>query len=192
MKTGAPKPSCEDVLNAFAVEPKQDRQTLERYLKDYPQYATELADLSRELSRVVTDDTKPFSAKDKALIDAAWEKHVAAAPPAVPDLFAALSVEKLREIARFLDVPRQVVAAFRERKVIVESVPRPFLTRFAASMNTSVELLAAALSQPQTPRFAASYKADTKPEATAPVSFERILIDAGVPEDKRAKLMTGG
>ena len=189
MKPTSSRPSCEDVLNAFAVESNPGRQTLERYLKDYPQYAAELADLSRELSRVVAEDTKPLSGKDRTLIDAAWKNHLGAAPSAVTDPFDTLSIDMLREIAHTLDVPRQVITAFRERKVIVDSIPRRFLARFAATMNTKVELLTAALVLPQKHRFAGSYKADGKPEAVPRVTFERLLIDSGVPDNKRAQLM---
>ena len=38
-------------LDAFAVESDQGSETLVRYLQQYPQYAEELVDLSRELSR---------------------------------------------------------------------------------------------------------------------------------------------
>ena len=43
------RPSREDVLYAFAVEPTSGRETLERYLRDYPEYTTELIDLSYDL-----------------------------------------------------------------------------------------------------------------------------------------------
>ena len=56
MNQFASAPSREDVLDAFAVEPNHERNTLERYLRDYPQYAAELVDLSRELSRVIFEN----------------------------------------------------------------------------------------------------------------------------------------
>ena len=43
---------AEDVLYAFSVEPKHDRQTLENYLRRYPELAEELIDLSHELRLV--------------------------------------------------------------------------------------------------------------------------------------------
>mgnify|MGYP007059381028 FL=1 len=43
---------AEDVLYAFSVEPKHDRQTLENYLLRYPELAEELIDLSHELRLV--------------------------------------------------------------------------------------------------------------------------------------------
>jgi hypothetical protein len=115
----------EAVLDAFAVEPSHGRETLARYLREYPQFALELVDLSRELSRAISEDNKPLSEADASWIDAAWKRHVEAAPPAVSDPFAVLSVNELREIAARLGVPRQVITAFRERRVDMTTVPRP-------------------------------------------------------------------
>jgi hypothetical protein len=179
------------VLDAFSVEPRPDRETLERYLQAYPDYAEALVDLSRELSRVLREDETPLSAEERALIDAAWRRHAADhAANVVADPFAALSAGDLREVARRLDVPRQIVTAFREQRVILSSVPRRFLTRLADAVNSSVDSLEALWSDLiRTPAPARSYKADAKPTAVEPVSFERLLIDAGVTEKKRAELM---
>lgn len=189
MSPAPSKPSREDVLDAFAVESDTGRNTLERYLRDYPEFAAELVDLSRELSRVLVEDEEPLSAEDESLIKVAWQRHMEAASRAISDPLAALSVAELREVARSLDVPRQVVTAFRERRVIVGSVPRRFLARLAATVNSTVDLLTSALALQPTPSLARSYKSDSKPGADAPVTFERLLIDAGVPGEKRAQLM---
>lgn len=190
MSPAVGRPLREDVLDAFSVEPHPDRQTLERYLRAYPEYAEDLIDLSRELNRDLCEDETPLSAEDRALIDAAWRQYAEAAPKAIADPFAALSTDGLREVAHRLDVPRQVVAAFRERRVILATVPRPFLARLAEVVNSSIDNLEALWSQlASTPALARSYKADSKPIPVEPVSFERLLIDAGVPEEKRAKLM---
>lgn len=184
------RPSREDVLDAFSVEPLSDRETLERYLRSYPDYADDLIDLARELSRDLREDDASLSVQDRTLIDAAWRRYSADATKVVADPLVALSTADLREVARRLDVPRQIVAAFRERRVILASVPKPFLARLAQAVNSSVDKLAALWSEATpTPAAARSYKAEVKPIAAEPVSFERLLIDAGVPEDKRAELM---
>ncbi len=183
------RPSREDVLDAFAVEPKPGRIILERYLRDYPEYAAELIDLSRELSREPCEDVEQLSAEDQALITRAWRRHVEAAPKAPADPLASLSVDEQRQLAACLDVPRQVVTAFRERRVIVDSVPRRFLAQLAAAVSSTIDLVIGALApQPLSP-LARSYKSDEKPTADKPVTFEQLLIEAGVPDEKRALLM---
>jgi len=186
------RPSLEEILGAFSVEPRPDRETLERYLQAYPECAEELIDLSREVSRDLRQYDAPLSQKDRANIDEAWRLHSATGRNSISDPFAAMSVADLREVARRLGVPRQVVTAFRECRVILETVPRAFLARLADVVNISTTKLEGFLSTPQpAPVQARSYKADSKPVANEPVSFERLLIDAGIPEDKRAELMAG-
>jgi hypothetical protein len=75
------QPSNEDILYAFAVEPISGRDILEQYLRDYPQCAAKLIDLSYELSREVDENEMPLSAEDQALIDSAWELHIEATNP---------------------------------------------------------------------------------------------------------------
>jgi hypothetical protein len=190
MSPAVRQPSREDVLDAFAVEPNPGRKTLERYLRDYPSYASELVDLSRELSGNICDYEVSLSAEDQALIESAWQRHVDAAPKVVSDPFAALSVTELRQVAKQLDVPRQIITAFRERRVIVSSVPRRFLGRLAEAVNSTADIVVATLTLQPGPALARTYKSDSKPAANAAVTFERLLIDAGVPEEKRALLMS--
>jgi hypothetical protein len=183
-------PALEEVLDAFAVESSPGRETLDRYLRRYPQFAPALIDLSRELHREVPPETGAESTEDQARIEAAWRQHRdAGAPQASEDAFAGLSIDQLRALARALDVPRQVITAFRDRKVILESVPRQFLERIAAGLNRSLDSLLPVLSPTAAPVLARSYKSDVKPMDSDVVTFERVLIDAGVPEDKRARLL---
>jgi len=181
------RPFRESVLEAFALETETGRPTLERYLRLYPEYAGELIDLSRELHRRVCDDDAPLSATDRALIDAAWAHHGASIPAAASP-FAALTVDEWRAVAQALDVPRQVVTALRERRISLVSIPRRFLRRFADATRTSLAQLestweAAGLAG------ARSYKSDAKPTAGEQVSFEQVLIDAGVSPEKRARML---
>jgi len=182
------RPSRESVLDAFAVESEAGRSTLERYLRLYPEYAGELIDLSRELSRESYEDDAPLSAADQALVDAAWSRHAKAVPAAAADPFAALTVDDWRTIAQVLDVPRQVVTALRERRVSLGSIPRRFLAMLAEAMRSSIAELES-FWEPTPLLVARSYKADNKPTVGEQVTFEQVLIDAGVPAEKRASLL---
>ena len=184
-------PSLEEVLDAYAVEAVHDRATLESYLRDFPQFAEELVDLSREISRVVQYDESPLSATEEALIEKAWQNHARplARSAEEVDPLANLSVPQLREVAHQLGVPRQVITAFRERRVKLESVPKSFLSAFARALGCTVDLLSNAVSATSGPEFSRSYKADIKPTVGEAISFEKLLIDAGVSEAKRAELL---
>jgi len=188
MSPAGERPSREAVLDAFAVESDPDRSTLERYLRLYPEYAAELVDLSHELSREPSEDDAPLSAADQALIDAAWSQHAKALPAAGSDPFAALTADDWRAVARQLDVPRQVITALRERRVSLLSIPQRFLNKLAEAMRCSLTQLQ--MSWGAAPLTAArSYKADGKPSAGEQVTFEKVLIDAGVSDERRAELL---
>jgi len=180
----------EDVLDAFAMESKTGPETLARYLRDYPQFARELVDLGRELGRNICEDEAPLSEKEREMINVAWRRHADASPKmATADPFATLSAAEMREAAKRLDVPRQVVTALRERRVVVATIPQRLLAQLADAVNSTVDHLVAALSVPPASALARSYKADGKPLPNAAVSFEQVLIEAGVSDDRRAVLL---
>jgi len=160
------------------------------YLRRYPSYAAELIDLSRELSRSLSDAPTVLSEEDEAAIAGAWSKHVEAAPKVqAVDPYAMLSVDQLRQAAATLDVPRQVLTAIRNGQVILDSVPRRFLKDLAAAIYSTLEAVLAGQAT-LSAVGARSYKAEGKPEVRPPVTFEQVLIDAGVPENKRTRLLS--
>jgi len=86
---------------------------------------------------------------------------VNAAPAVVADPLAALSVAQVRDLATALGIPRQVLAAFREHRVVASSVPAGFLAKLAALIKASAEQqLKEALTMPPTLSGARNYKAD--------------------------------
>lgn len=190
MKPADSQPSREEVLYAFAMEPTSGRDILEQYLRDFPEYAAELIDLSYELSCEARQNEMPLSDEDQALIDRAWQRHAEAVPTETINPFVALTTVEQRNLAQRLGVPRQVITALRERRVEPTSVPSLFLEQLAAAMNSTVEILKMALALPPEPELTRSYKADSKPKAQTSVKFEQLLIEANVPPDKRALLMT--
>lgn len=189
MKPGATNLTSEDVLYAFAAEPQHDRSTLERYLRKYPQYALELAQLSHEFSREM-EERRALTKEDASAIDEAWRQYSSSTAGSVAKIFENLSVPQLRDLSKYLDVPRQILTAFRERKVIVSSIPQGFLGRLAERLNASVEEIKLALIATSDISYVRSHKADEKPVAVGPTTFEQLLIDAQVPPEKREKLMS--
>ena len=183
MSTHLPKLSLDQVLESFAMEHDADGQALRRYLQEYPEYSPQLVDLSQEIFRFDILDESPLSMEDQMRIDTAWSRIQSAPTKAVTDLFADLSVPKLREVAQTLDVPRQVITAFRERAVIVASIPMRFLTKLAGLLGSSVQDLQDSLSLPPQAQ-ARSYKADGKPSEAARVTFEQLLRDAGQSDEQ--------
>ena len=181
--------SRDDVLESFLLEDTHDAKTLERYLRDYPEHSGALIELSREIAREVPIGDAALTPAEQSRIDAAWIVYKAAASVTSPDPLTSMSVETSKQIANSLGVPRQVVTCFRERKVDASTVPRWVLGRFANFSGTTVGQLAGLLALPVQPALARSYKSDGKPGSPGKASFEQILIDAGVSDSERARLL---
>jgi hypothetical protein len=178
----------DDILGAFAVEPVMDRATLERYIRDYPEQAAALIDLAHERDVIAQAHDVALTAQDEALINAAWLKHASIVPAAANNTLRSLTVDKQRELASALTVPRQVITVFRDGKILLDSVPRKFLQRFARTLGEPFDDLMVSLTAPRL-AIAKSFKADDKPQETGQVTFEQVLIEAGVDPDTRARLL---
>lgn len=183
-------PSLNDVLEAYAIEADNDNATLERYLRDYPQYTAELVELSRELDCPLDVNTTPLDAADNARIAKAWAQFTSTNDPTVATSSApAWDPVKMKAAASAFGVPRQIISAFREGRVILESVPRHFLERLAEILGATCEALEISLSRPPDLAVSRNYKADEKPKDPQRITFEQLLIDACVTPEKRAELL---
>src|ERR1700681_472999 len=112
--------SAEDVLFAFSVEPRHDRETLERYLRSYPQFADDLLDLSHELRISASLGPADVLAEDEGSFQAAWQEYAAIVPQGAPsasveNLFNRFKGKAFVALAEALRVPRSVLVALRDR-----------------------------------------------------------------------------
>ncbi len=104
-----------------------------------------------------------------------------------------MSATELRAAALNLGIPRQVLSAFREHRVLLSSVPKRFLSRLAETLNTSVQaILSMGPASPLNLEISRAYKADSKPKIAEQISFARLLSDAGVSDEKSRDLMLDG
>lgn len=175
-------PTEEAVLDAFAVEPSHDDETTRRYLLAYPHYAEALIDLSRELSRQLPED-EPLSDREVAWIDEAVKRYAGSLS------FVPPTVDQCRAAAKELRVPRQVVTAIIECKVVVDTISQGVRKVLAAHFESTLEGMIEAISGPPT-SVSRSYKADGKPSVGEKAPFERVLRDAGVAEYIIADLLS--
>ncbi|GEL75461.1 hypothetical protein MVI01_72450 [Myxococcus virescens] len=94
-------PSRDDVLNAFAVE-ADPAGALERYQREHPALAEDLAALFREVLQPLVEQEGPLAAEDEALIDKVWTQHAAIKPKPTVDLWPTLTAFSA-EMRRLLD-----------------------------------------------------------------------------------------
>src|SRR5258706_4285622 len=92
--------AIDDVLWAFTVEPNHDKQTFESYLREYPTYAGELADLLHQLTRTDLKEQQ-LTDKDRLRIEEAWKQYSSSSMASPDNVFVNLSVPALRKLAKF-------------------------------------------------------------------------------------------
>ena len=180
--------SRDEVLSAFAVEADTGGESLKRYLTAYPEFAAELVDLSCELARSWLEDDEPLSPEEKASIEAGVERYRAHGTPVVGLVGA--SARDFVTAASALELPRQIMSAFREHRVDVRSVPNRFLKRLASALQTTTKQLHFFLDQPALAQTGRSNKSSLRPTLPEKVTFERLLTDAGVPAERIAEFLS--
>ena len=180
------QPELEDVLEAFMLD-ADEQGALARYLSEYPQYKAQLLDLAHQMGRAEPDELPTLGDPCKAVIKKGWETLSAVWPTTDRNLFADLSPADYGRVAKQLSIPRQVLAAIRDGRVLLPSIPAAFLRRLAETLHGNLEELASSIGTK--PAEARSYKSEQRPEHSAAVSFEQLLVEARVPDDERERLL---
>lgn len=164
----------EAVLMAFSVEPTQGRETLERYLKEYPEHASALVDCSIELM-MDTEDGAPFTAASEGAIDKAWRRFQAAVavPSDVPVVnpFSKLNPSAFKSIAKKLDVSNLFLIRLRDRAVSAASIPAQFVQELAAELGATADAVTAYLCSPPAMVSGHSFRSSVKPEVAEQITF---------------------
>ncbi len=179
--------SRDDILYSFAMEDAPGASSLARYLNDYPQFATDLVELSRELSREVSEEQ--LSAEELGYLEGKMERlrNSVATLTSLQDAPAKLFTNS----ASALGLPLQVGLALRERRIEVATLPRRLLERLAQTLQVPVATVQSFLSLPPQVSALRANKSAEKPVPALKVSFERILADAGIDEGRIAALIRG-
>ncbi|MGN5478209.1 hypothetical protein ACTMU2_18080 [Cupriavidus basilensis] len=177
----------DEVLRAFAMEFGESSATLKRYLTSFPQYAVDLVDLSRELSRGEVVDHE-LTAEDAVGVRLALERFRSKRPrnADLPEL----QPKAFAVVVSTLNLPIQVVIAFRERRVDLASVPVGFRNALARALGTTRGILENFLALPPQVSPARASKSGVKPVAAEKVPFERVLTDAGLSPERISELMS--
>lgn len=191
MKKDKSNENLEDILDAFIMEADTGRAALLRYLREYPQFAADILDLSREMTLGASLSNEQISSSDESLISAAWKRHAETVPSGATDPLGSLQPLQLNQLSAALDLPRQVFSALRERRVIASSISESFLRSLSEQINCSIERLVASLDESPRAAMGVSRKSEAKPAAPQKVTFEQILNDAEIEPDRVAELISG-
>ncbi len=177
--------SRDDVLFAFTMEPQRDRKTLDRYLAENPELASDLIDISSELRLRESQPKDNAKVIDDPECDDAWNTLVAAQPQTSPNPFAAFQGREFVELCKSLRLPRSIVAAFRDRLVDVETIPDRLMDSLAACTATATDAVTKYLAQPPTTAVSMEFKSGRKPTEVDRVTFQQLIENTQLSDDQR-------
>jgi hypothetical protein len=184
----------EAILYAFAVEPNHDRNTLERYLRDYPELADELIDLMSELRLSEAVAPLPASETVDPGWQTAWQEFLACKPreacsEKAESPFARFRGEAFVALAEALNVPRSFLTPFRDGLIAAASIPERFVRRLAQAMNVSAESLRQHFANPQPGPVALAFKSEGKPSHQGQKTFQELLESTEMTDEQRQLLL---
>jgi len=185
------KLSEEEVLLAFSVEPRRDRETLTRYLKDYPEYSAALTDLSIEL---MIEDTREETAvfPSTEAVDRAWEKFSNALEftddASVMNPFSNLNATQLKKVADKIGINKLMLVRLRDRGIDFSTIPSRFIETAAASLGVTIDTLKSYLSGPPKIASGLSFRSDVKPKPTDQISFAEAIELSQLTSQQQAEM----
>lgn len=185
-------PDEEAVLMAFSVEPNHDRETLERYIREFPEHAVALIDCSMELvAEAWTADGAAAVASDDA-VDKAWQRfQLAVDEPAATDVlnpFAKLDRSGLRAVARNLDVSNLLLIRLRDRAIDAATIPRCFVEKLASELGATAQAVGAYLRSPPAIVSEQSFRSNVKPTVAEKITFEQAIETSQLELSQQAAL----
>lgn len=194
MPPNNPSPSEEEVLLAFAVEPKRDRATLERYLAEYPEYASALVDCALEIVTLPTEISPVTVAESE--VEAAWQKFRTDLAPtsktAEESPFAKLTPTAFRNLAAQLGINNLLLVRIRDRGIRAASIPVAFVRQLAGELKSPFDVVAGYLERPPSLAAASAFRSAGKPTATSQVEFADAVKSSQLSPEQQKRLLTLG
>lgn len=171
-------PSEEEVLLAFSVEPTHDRETLEQYLREYPEHAKALVTCSIELMVDATRSDEVSVASEGA-VDRAWQRFQTVVSQSddvvVTNPFATLNPTAFRSLAKKLDITNLLLIRLRDRAIIAATIPRRFVQGLATELGATAEAVLDYLQSPPAMVSGHSFRSAVKPAVTEQISFAEAI-----------------
>lgn len=187
----------DEVLLAFAVEPTHDRDTVDRYLRTYPEFAREILSLSTELRLTrVTALSSPAEVIQDVGLEKAWQEFRSCVPKRQRSVeainpFVDIKGQAFATLARTMNVPRSILVALRDRLVIGATIPERILSRLSEALTVPLGALREYLAGPPMIAAGANFKSDGKPEFQGQVSFQELIQNTEMTEEQRRSLLEG-
>ena len=172
------RPSEEEVLLAFSVEPTHDHKTLEQYLREYPEHAKALVTCSIELMVDATRDDEVVVTSEGA-VDRAWQRFQTVVCQSddvlVTNPFATLNPTAFRSLAKKLDITNLLLIRLRDRAIVAATIPRRFVQGLASELGATAEAVMGYLQSPPAMVSGHRFRSAVKPAVTEQISFAEAI-----------------
>ena len=189
-----PKPFAADeesVLMAFSMEASHARETLERYIREYPQHATALIDCSIDLLHEQPAGDIPVTEVPDSAVDRAWQRfeHAAQQPDAeVVNPFAKLNASSFKSLARSLDVSNLFLMRVRDRAIRAATIPARFVEKLASELGATVQSVVAYLQGPPGIVSGQAFRSSVKPTVGEQITFDQAVATSQLTPEQQATL----
>lgn len=186
------RPSEEEVLLAFSVEPMHDRKMLEYYLSEYPEHAKALAAFSIELMVEATRSSDEVAVTSEGAVDRAWQRFQSAV--SLPDdvsvinPFAMLNPAAFKSLAKKLDITNLLLIRLRDRAIDAATIPRRFVQGLATELGATAEAVMDYLRSPPAMVSSHSFRSAVKPAVTEQISFAKAVETSQLTEAQQNAL----
>lgn len=185
-------PDEEAVLMAFSVEPNHDRETLERYIKEFPEHAAALIDCSIDLMvQGWTGDVTAAATSDGA-VEKAWQRfQLAIEEPVAADAlnpFAKLDARGFKAAARSLDVSSLFLIRLRDRAIDAATIPPRLIEKLASELAATAQAVSEYLRSPPSIVSGHSFRSDVKPTVAEQITFEQAIETSQLTPAQKAAL----
>lgn len=181
----------ESVLMAFSMEASHGRETLERYIREYPQHATALIDCSIDLlHEPPAADVSVTDVPDSA-VDKAWQRfELAVKQPGVEvaNPFAKLNTSNFKSLARSLDVSNLFLMRVRDRAIHAATIPARFIERLASELGATVQAVNAYLQGPPGMVSGQAFRSSVKPSVGEQITFDQAVATSQLTPEQQAIL----
>lgn len=181
----------EEVLLAFAVEPNQDQNTLDRYLRDYPEYAIALVECSVELMADAVRSLNEIESTAGA-VDSAWQRFQSVMKMTednpLTNPFAKLKSADFKSLAKRLEITTLMLIRLRDRAIKPITIPKSFNQRLATELGTTAESLLAFLNGPPIMTSNLNFRSAVESVIQDQISFQQAIETSQLTEIQKNML----
>lgn len=181
----------ESVLLAFSVEPTHGRETLERYIKEYPQHATALIDCSIDLLHASPAEDVSATVVPDSAVDKAWQRFERAVQQNYAEIanpFAKLNTSSFKSLARSLDVSNLFLMRVRDRAISAATIPVRFIEQLASELGATAQAVTAYLQSPPGMVSGHAFRSSVKPSVGEQITFDQAVATSQLTPEQQAML----